>query len=737
MQTQPAATTPSLPTRPMNAIGHDLLHRCLRVIWLGNLFFILALFSVTSASAASTPWVGNKHAAARLITATEATGNAPQIDAGLQIRLERGWHAYWRNPGAAGIPPSIDWSGSTNVKTAHMYWPAPHRYMLYGLVTQGYEHGVVLPLSIVAKHPGAPMILHALVHYSACKTICIPYTAKLVLSLPAGLAVPGPQAHLITQAWTHVPGTLAQAGLSVSQVVVSRSPEQKNTAILSLVVDAHGARLSRPDLFIQNQFSSATAGAPKVWLDTGHRRGVLSVTLKGEKTNAIAGRKLRFTLENGATAAVFSATPILGVIPPHDAGVSLALILAIALLGGLILNLMPCTLPVLSLKLMSFAGAAGGEKRDLRTTLLATALGIVVSYLVLAGAVIALKAIGATIGWGIQFQQPWFLGVMAAITTLFAASLWEWLPIPLPGLATRTATMGRDSNAKTAAFLTGVFATLLATSCSAPFIGVAVGFALSRDPLVILEIFATLGVGMALPYLLVAAFPGLVCWMPKPGRWMTVLRVVLGFAMLGTAIWLVWIISLVVSPTASLFAGVALAAMLGLLFWRHHLGDHHGVWRHVGVIAVIVAVAAVVIVPSVIPASQAPARQRADNAGWRRFDQARIVRLVADNKIVFVDVTAAWCLICKVNALTVLDRNPVARQLHAPGVVEMRADWTRPSAPITAYLRSFGRYGVPLDVVYGPGARSGIMLPSLLTPGVVLRAFRCAARLPQGLEATR
>ncbi|MEE3502935.1 SCO family protein [Acidiphilium acidophilum] len=515
--------------------------------------FTLVLFSGASASAAGTPWVGNQHAAARLITATEATGNAPRVDAGLQIRLERGWHAYWRNPGAAGIPPSIDWTGSTNVKSVHMYWPAPHRYMLYGLVTQGYEHGVVLPLSIVAKRPGAPMVLHALVHYSACKTICIPYTAKLTLSLPAGLAVPGPQARLITQAWTHVPGTLAQAGLSLSRVVVSRSPPHGNTAILSLVVDAQGARLSRPDLFIQNQFANATAGAPKGWLDTGHRRGVLSVTLKGEKIAAIAGRKLRFTLENGSTAAVFSATPVFGPIPPHGAGVSLALILAIALLGGLILNVMPCTLPVLSLKLMSFAGASGGERRDLRITLLATALGIVVSYLMLAGVVIGLKAIGATIGWGIQFQQPWFLGAMAAITTLFAASLWEWLPIPLPGVAARTATMGRDGNATKAAFLTGVFATLLATSCSAPFIGVAVGFALARDPLVILEIFAALGVGMALPYLLVAAFPGLVRWMPKPGRWMVVLRVILGFAMLVTAIWLIWIISLVVSPTASLF----------------------------------------------------------------------------------------------------------------------------------------------------------------------------------------
>lgn len=701
------------------------------------LTFMFALASMTAVLAASTPWVGNKHAAARLITATEATGNTAQIDAGLQIRLERGWHAYWRNPGAAGIPPSIGWTGSKNVKSVHMYWPAPHRYMLYGLVTQGYEHGVILPLSIVAKHPGAPMVLHTLVHYSACKTICIPYTAKLLLHLPAGLAVPGPQAPLITEAWTHVPGTLTQSGLRLSRVVVSRSVSHKNTAILSLVIDANGARLLHPDVFIQNHFTHATAGAPKISLDTAHRRGVLSVTLRHEKIADIAGRTLRFTLENGSTASVFSAIPVIGPIPPHSADVSLTLILAIALLGGVILNVMPCTLPVLSLKLMSLAGATGGARRDLRITILATAIGIVSSYLILAGVVIALKAVGATIGWGIQFQQPWFLGAMAAITTLFAASLWEWLPIPLPGLAARTATMGRDSNATTAAYLTGVFATLLATSCSAPFIGVAVGFALARDPLVILEIFAALGVGMALPYLLVAVFPGLVRWMPKPGRWMVVLRVILGFAMLGTAIWLVWIIAAVVSSTAALIAGATLIAMLALLFWRHRLGSHHDRWRRIGALAVIAAAVLAVIEPSVIPASLPSTGQRDANAVWQTFDQARIVRLVRRNKVVFVDVTAAWCLICKVNALAVLDHNPVARRLGAPGVIAMRADWTRPSAPITAYLRSFGREGVPLDVVYGPGAPSGIMLPSLLTPGVVMQAFRRAGHPAPGIEATR
>ncbi len=707
------------------------------VVLLHTLTFMLGVFSIGSALAADTSWVGNRHAAARLITATEAVATAPQIDAALQIRLERGWHAYWRNPGAAGIPPSIDWTGSRNVKSVKMYWPAPHRYLLYGLVTQGYEHGVVFPLSIVLKRPGDPVVLHALVHYSACKTICIPYTAKLSLRLPAGLASPGPQAPLIARAWTQVPGTPVQAGLSVSRVVVSRSIGTRNAAILSIVVDAHDARLSYPDLFIQNHLPGPTPGAPKVWLDSSHRRGVLEVVLKGIGADALTGKALRFTLETGRSAMAFSATPVVGPIPTHNAGTGLALILAVALLGGLILNVMPCVLPVLSLKFMSFAGASGGQRRELRITLSLTALGIVISCLVLASATIALKLAGMLVGWGIQFQQPWFLGAMAAVTTLFAASLWEWLPIPLPGLAARTGTMGAASSPRIGAFLTGAFATLLATSCSAPFVGTAVGFALARDPATILEIFAALGTGMALPYLLVAAFPGLVRWMPRPGRWMVFLRIGLGFALLGTAAWLVSIIGAVVSPDAAFTAAALLLALLGLMYWWHRL--EAAPIRHTLSLAMPAVVMLAILMPSLMPATLGipPLDAQRSETVWRPFGRARIVSLVNRGKIVFVDVTAAWCLICKVNALTVLDRDPVARQLRDSGVVAMRADWTRPSAPITAYLRSFGRYGVPLDVIYGPGAPSGIELPSLLTPGVVMQALRRAAGPSTEKEAGR
>ncbi len=727
MTSQPSASKPR--TLPAPRAQGNLLFAVLFSVMLWMLATVPAL-------AAATPWVGDANASARLITAVQATGSAGQIDAGLQIRLAPGWHAYWRNPGEAGIPPSIDWTGSNNLKSARMFWPAPHRYMLYGLITQGYEHGVVLPIAVTLDHADKTVLLHALVHYSACKTVCVPYTALLALKLPAGIAAPGPQAPLIARSWKTVPTDLAGVGLTISHVVVSQSHGKVPGSTLSFAVDSGAMPLRRLDLFIDN-IPDATASAPKVWRDPARNRAVVSVFVKGKPPKALDGKSLRFTLENGRQAAVFDASPAFGPPPREATGPGDLRIFLIALLGGLILNVMPCVLPVLSLKLMSFASVNGSERRQFRFNLLASASGVITSFLLIALVLILLKAAGAAIGWGIQFQQPWFLGTMAVLTTLFAASLWEWLPIPMPGFAAPAATIGADAHPRVAAFATGAFATVLATSCLAPFIGTAVGFALARDPATIAGIFGALGTGMALPYLAVATMPGLVRWMPKPGRWMIWVRIILGVALFGTALWLVSIIASVVSPRAAAITGALLAVLLAVLFVRHRLHSGRGLMRGAGAVAAALVIAAIII-PITLP-SAASRPVFAAGAGippWQPFQKARISRLLARHKLVFVDVTAAWCLICKLNALRVLDRNPVLAQLRARNVVAMRADWTRPSPVVTAYLESFHRYGVPLDVVYGPGAPSGILLPSLLSPGVVMQALRRAASSHQ-TEALR
>ncbi len=676
---------------------------------------VCLFFAASPVFAASTPWIGDAHAAARMMTAVRATGSAGQLDAALQIRLAPGWHAYWRSPGDAGFPPSIDWSGSQNLKSAAIYWSAPKRFRLDGLITQGYEKNVVLPIAVTMRQPGGPVLLHALVHYAACKDICVPYTAAFTLRLPAGLATPGARAPLIAQAWTRIPGSLTDAGLSLASVIVS--PASGQGAELSVSLRSQQA-IASPDMFVEG-VTGPTPGRPKIQLgDTGHR-AVLSVFLAGSKPGAVAGRPLTFTIEANGQAATFEAAPVPGGMPRIGGSVFDPLIILIALLGGLVLNVMPCVLPVLSLKLFGLVEARGQALRQFRLSLLATAAGVMASFLVLALVLVLLKTAGAAIGWGIQFQQPWFLGAMAVVTSLFAASLWEWVPIGVPGFV---GALGAGRGKHVAAFLTGALAGVLAASCTAPFIGTAVGFALARGPMTIIGIFTALGLGMALPYLVVAALPRLVGWLPKPGAWMVRLQVVLGFLLLGTAMWLVWVISAVVSPNAAIITGVVLGIFLLVLFLRQQKRLLKR-WRPALTGLAVGLGLSAGILPGLIQQSVAAP---AVSTIWQPFDEARIPGFVARNRVVFVDITAAWCLICKVNALTVLERSPVAPALRAADVTAMRGDWTRPSPVITAYLERFDRYGVPLDVVYGPGAPRGIVLPSLLTPGVVMDALRRA-----------
>ncbi len=682
---------------------------------------LLALTGPGRVHAATSGWASAAHGAARLISAVQATGSSRQLDAALQLRLTPEWHTYWRSPGDAGVEPSIDWPGSENLAGARIAWPAPHRLPpLAGLETQGYEGGVVLPIVVTLAHPGAPLHLHAEVDYASCKDVCIPYHASLDLRLPAGLAVPGPEAPVIAAAQAQVPGDLASAGLALRGAVVGAA---KGGAVLSVRLESTGAPLRAPDLFVEG-VAQGSPGRPDVVMSDTARVATMRVPIRESTAAALAGGKLGVTLVDGMRAAEADITPRLGSLPPPPEPMLRLGIIGVALLGGLVLNLMPCVLPVLSLKLLALAGYAGAERRAARLGLLATAAGVVASFGVLAAALIVLKTAGDAIGWGIQFQQPWFLAGMALATTLFAASLWDWLPISLPGRVAGAVGGMRGRGGLGDAFLLGAFATMLAASCSAPFVGTAIGFALARGPLDILLVFGALGLGMGAPFLAIALAPGLVAWLPRPGAWMGWLRRVLGVALLGTAVWLLFVLATESGASAALIAGAALAVLLTVLAWRHRQPS-----RRLAVGAVVLAAVTVLVpalrgqaVPVAAPASSAEAGL------WRPFDAAALRGAVAQGRIVFVDVTAAWCLTCKVNEATVLDRAPVATQLRSPGVVAMRANWTRPAPVVTAYLQSFGRYGVPLDVVYGPGAPAGIALPELLTPAAVMDAFRRAGR---------
>jgi suppressor for copper-sensitivity B len=691
----------------------------LRRLWVVSGLFAAAcvLCSPLLARAAATNWVGDDHSAARLITASDAVGSAKRTDAGLEIRLAPGWHAYWRSPGDAGVPPSIDWTGSANLKQADISWPAPARYSLQGFETAAYRDRVILPIALTLDHPGRTLDLHVDVSWAACANICVPYSAKLDLPMPSGPATPSAEAGLIDKARAQVPRSLAAAGIDL---VSAEAAGNGADTVLTVRLDSRDKAFAAPDLFVEG-LAKGSPGRPEVALSQSAHIARITVPIREADIASVIGKKLTLTLVDDARAAEFTVTPF----PAAAAGVSERLlpILVIALIGGLVLNAMPCVLPVLSLKLLSVASHAGAERKRVRLGLLMTALGVIASFGLIATALIAMKASGAAIGWGIQFQWPWFIAAMAALTALFAASLWGWLPILLPRFAYEAAAEIRAERPYADAFLTGAFATLLATPCSAPFVGTAVGFALAQRPFEIGIVFAALGTGMAAPYLTVAAFPRLVRLLPRPGRWMNALRLFLGLALAGTALWLLWVLSALSGVPVAIVTAAALTTVVLLLALKSQNIIPAALARLTGKAAAAL-VAAAVLGPAFAGVA---APDRSERTGrWEAFDAAQIPQLVEQGKIVFVDVTAAWCLTCKVNEAAVLDREPVAARLFGSGVVAMRGDWTRPDPALTRYLESFGRYGIPFNAVYGPGRPQGELLPELLTGRAVERALNHA-----------
>jgi suppressor for copper-sensitivity B len=580
----------------------------------------------------------------------------------------------------------------------------------------GYEDQIVLPITARLRQPGQAVALVAKVDYLICAEICVPRHADLALTIGLGPAAPSAQAHLIGRFLARVPGPGALQGMTlVSARAVAHDRLQ--------VTVAADPPLAAPDLFVERADGLAF-GAPKVKREDGGK--TVLFTLKAEPNTGqgglTAGGPLTLTVVDGdrgmeATVPVAASGAGDGADTP-----SLFAMLGIALLGGLILNLMPCVLPVLSLKLLAMVGHGGAASRTIRVSFLASGAGILVSFLALAAAAIAARSAGVAVGWGIQFQQPLFLAAMVALVTLFSANLFGFYDIPLPAWMVPEAVAHHEARTHAGHFLQGAFATLLATPCSAPFLGTAVGFALARGAGEIVAIFAALGIGMALPYLAVAAWPKLVRHLPRPGRWMVVLRAILGVALIATAGWLLFVMATEAGARAAwIVAALMLAALVVLGAGRRLAAP-----LRVGAVALLVI--ASVAASAVWTATDSAPADAATAGKWQAFDQEKLAAAVAEGKVVVVDVTADWCLTCKLNKRAVLDRDPVAARLAAPDVVALVADWTRPDDRIAAYLASFGRYGIPFNAVYGPGAPHGIALPELLIDQAVLDAIAKAGK---------
>lgn len=679
--------------------------------------------AVAAAAETASNWTAAPEARARLVAGVSTTGVTPSAPFGLEIVLDDGWKTYWQAPGPQGYPPRLDWSGSDNVAGAEIIWPTPERFTILGYDSIGYKEAALLPMNVTFKDPTKPARIRLTVDYLTCAEICIPQFAELELDVPAGAPAPTEHAFGIDRARGQAPAPPG-AGDAIERVWLSGPPDQP-----SLVAEASVSGGAAPgiDLFV-NGLDGYFFRAPTIESLGGDRIRLMAVAIEVPPEPAAVGQAAAYTLRLGDARAIVQEAAL--VMPPAGfeaakgasgaarPGPGLLLMLAIAFLGGLILNVMPCVLPVLAIKLMGALKHASGGRGAVRRGFLASAAGIVVSFGVLAAGAVALQSAGIAVGWGMQFQQPLFVGFMALVMAIFAANLWGLFEFGAPAVAGRaSAALPQEKDGPWGDFWTGVLATALATPCSAPFVGAALSFALTQGSAEIFAIFLAMGVGLAAPYLATAAFPAIARFLPKPGGWMATLRKILSVAVALTGLWLLWVLWRQAGDVAAgiaVLAVLATVACLGLISGRK-------AWAGAAM-AVVAGLVAVGLTAT------PPANARADNLAWVGFDEGEIARRVDAGETVLVDVTADWCVTCKWNKATVLSQEPVVGLLARADVIAMQADWTRPDPAISAYLARNGRYGIPFNIVYGPGAPDGLPLPELLSAGAVTSAISKAAR---------
>ena len=700
---------------------------------IAGLTLLLAFAAPSSVWAGSSAWGGGDFSKVRLISATDGTGSG-SVPMGLHFELKKGWKIYWRSPGDAGYPPNLDWNAAKNLKEAKMDWPAPERFSVLGLETMGYKQEVVYPLTLNVADPQQPLEANLAIDYLVCSEICVPVQANVSLTIAPGSGGPSAEAQLINKYVSKVPKVQTSddpvLGLALTKAAFKPAAEDEKRATLFLEASADTG-FAKPDVFVEGP-QDAIFLPPKITPSQDGKTLIVSVPTDLQFfKKPLVGETVTVTLIDGArgierSLEVAKADPTMSV-PAETAAMlaptsenGLGTILLLAVLGGLILNLMPCVLPVLSIKLLGVVKHGGGNGRQVRLSFMASALGIITSFLVLAGSLIALKNAGMAVGWGIQFQQSWFLIAMTLMVTFFAANLWGFFEIGLPRWVANMGEHSSHVHGLGGHFLTGVLATLLSTPCSAPFLGTAVGFALSRGPVDILAVFAALGVGLAIPYLLVALVPSLATRLPKPGPWMGVLKKVLGFALAATGVWLLTVLEAQMGYDGATGVAVAMLILLAALYGRAKVGPVRK--RLITGFAIAVSVAAFVLPAQFLPPPK-EAKAYDEASYWVPFDPAAIGRHVAEGKTVFVDVTADWCITCKVNKRVALGNDEISGLLSSDSIIAMQADWTKPSDEIAAYLAAFGRYGIPFNAVYSQSNPKGVALPELLTPGLVKDAL--------------
>jgi thiol:disulfide interchange protein len=678
------------------------------------IIFILLSLIYPPAQAADAPIV-----TATLYSSTLAISPGKPFQIGVLLEPKPGWHTYWENPGDAGLATELSWKLPDGFAAGTIDWPTPTRIEEGPLAVYGYEKSVFLPVTITppANLPATNYDIRVTANWLVCNNICIPETVDLSLTLPVGEDAPSADAQLFAEHDARKPLAINEIlSYAVNDAKITLKVPKNSLKVheSSITGATFFPRESNAIRYAAEQKFSVEGDSVTLTLDRVEAAppptlsGLLALTVDGEE------KLFDVAFKNTAASGVAQDTSVMPVASSELAqNGNFFVTLFLALLGGLILNLMPCVLPVLSLKALAIVKKSGGEKSAVRKQGIAYTLGIMVSFALLAGVLLALKNAGEAVGWGFQMQSPAFVGFLIYLLFLVGLSLSGFFHLPVL-LGNVGGDIVSESSAR-GSFFTGVLAAAVATPCTAPFMAPAVGAALTLPAWQAMLIFESLAFGLALPFLLISFFPATLKFLPRPGAWMETFKKILALPMYASVLWLLWVLMQQAGMHGVVVAVVGMAALALAIGLKKRMAA----WI---IVAAVLAISLPVLSSLEAMGMKMPPASMSEGVDIVPYSKAKLDELRAAGKPVFIDATAAWCITCQVNAHVAIHTARTMQAFKEHGITLMIADWTRQNEEITQFLASFGYQGVPLYVFY-PAKGEPKILPQLLTEETVMEAL--------------